>query len=464
LAIKRVLVANRGEIALRVIRACQQMNIETVLAASAADMDSLPARRADRTICIGPPLSAQSYLNIKTIIMAAQASGADAIHPGYGFLSESHEMAQACLDNGITFIGPRPEQILAVGNKLQARERAKALGLPLLPGSEKVRSAEDAMQVAGRIGFPVMLKAAAGGGGRGMKIVTQPDQLKPMFDAASNEARAAFGDETLYLERYIANARHIEVQVLGDAHGNVIHLGERDCSLQRRHQKLVEESPAPALAETLRDAIREAGVKLARSIGYVSAGTVEFIFDEDEKRFYFLEMNTRIQVEHPVSEMVTGVDLVQEQLRVANGEKLRLRQEDIVFRGHAVECRINAEVPAEGFRPSPGRITEWEPPDALNLRLDSHCHAGYLVPPYYDSMIGKLIAYGINREEALARMANALARFRIEGIGTTRDFLGFVMTHPDFVAGRVNTMLVERMAREFGATLSSSGAAESVAA
>ena len=454
LPIKRVLVANRGEIALRVIRACQQMNIGTVLAASAADMDSLPARRADRTICIGPPMSAQSYLAIDNIVMAAQASGADAVHPGYGFLSESPKMAQACLDNGLTFIGPRPHQILAMGNKLLAREQAKKLGLPMLPGSEQVRDSRDAMEVARRIGFPVMLKAAAGGGGRGMKIVTQPEQLQPMFDSASNEARAAFGDETLYLERYIANARHIEVQVLGDSHGNVIHLGERDCSLQRRHQKLVEESPAPALAEALRNAIREAAVTLARSIDYESAGTVEFIYDEDEKQFFFLEMNTRIQVEHPVSELVTGVDLVQEQLRIANGEKLRFRQEDIVLRGHAVECRINAEVPAEGFRPSPGRITEWEPPDLLNLRLDSHCYAGYMVPPYYDSMIGKLIAYGTTREEALARMANALTRFRIAGIGTTREFLAFVMTHPDFAAGRVNTMLVERMAREFGATLS----------
>jgi acetyl-CoA carboxylase biotin carboxylase subunit len=454
LPINRVLVANRGEIALRVIRACEQMNIETVLAASAADMDSLPARRAGRCICIGPPMSAQSYLSIDNIVMAAQASGCDAVHPGYGFLSESPAMAQACVDHKLIFVGPRPDQILAMGNKLLAREQAGKLGLPMLPGSQKVRDSQVALEAAHRIGYPVMLKAAAGGGGRGMKIVTQQEQLQPMFESASNEARAAFGDETLYLERYIANARHIEVQVLGDAHGNVVHLGERDCSLQRRHQKLVEESPAPGITETVRDAIRQAALTLARSMDYQSAGTVEFIYDEDQRQFYFLEMNTRIQVEHPVTELVTGIDLVQEQLRVAMGERLRFSQSDVVFRGHAVECRINAEVPGEGFRPSPGRITKWHPPDLLNLRLDSHCHEGYMVPPYYDSMIGKLIAYGTDREEALSRMENALTRFAIGGIGTTREFLAFVMSHPDFKAGRVNTTLVDRMAREFGARFS----------
>jgi len=451
LNIQRVLVANRGEIALRVIRACQQMGIETVLAASEADRDSLPARVADRVVCIGPAPSAQSYLNVGAIIAAAKGAHADAVHPGYGFLSESPRLAQACADESLIFIGPRAEQILDMGNKLKARERAKSFGIPMLPGSEKVHTHEEAGRVAQRIGFPVMLKAAAGGGGRGMKIVTQADQLQRMFESASAEAKAAFGDDTLYLERYIPNARHVEVQVLGDTHGNVIHLGERDCSLQRRHQKLVEESPAPAMAEPLRQAIREAGVTLARNIGYVNAGTVEFIFDEDEKKFYFLEMNTRIQVEHPVSEMVTGIDLVQEQIRVARGEKLRFRQEDIVFRGHAIECRINAEVPHQGFRPSPGRITEWRPPEGPNIRLDSHCHEGYAVPPYYDSMIGKLIVYGSSRDEALARMGQALARFRVAGIGTTMEFLGYVMTHPDFACGKVNTTLVDRMVESFSA-------------
>ena len=446
--LNRVLVANRGEIALRIIRACQQMGIETVLAASAADRDSLPARAADRTVCIGPAPSARSYLDIGAIVTAAKGTGADAVHPGYGFLSEKPELAEACMREGLIFIGPTAEQIRAMGNKLQARERAKALGLPMLPGSEHVATWHEAAEVAARIGFPVLLKAASGGGGRGMKVVNQPGELQRLFESASEEARAAFGDNMLYLERYLAKARHVEVQVLGDAFGNLVHLGERDCSLQRRHQKLVEESPAPGIGAELRRAICAAGVTLAQSIGYQSAGTVEFLFDEDAGRFHFLEMNTRIQVEHPVSEMVTGIDLVQEQLRVARGEALRFRQDDIVFRGHASECRINAEVPAEGFRPSPGRVTEWEPPQGPNIRLDSHCHAGYGVPPYYDSMIGKLIVYGSDREEALQRMRQALARFRISGIGTTLEFLRHVMADPDFAAGRVSTLGVERLIGE----------------
>jgi acetyl-CoA carboxylase, biotin carboxylase subunit len=454
LSINRVLIANRGEIALRIIRACQQLGIETVLATSQADRDSLPARTADRSVCIGPALSANSYLDVGAIITAAKGTGADAVHPGYGFLSESPELAQACVDEGLVFIGPKPGHIRAMGNKIEARKRATAFGLPLLPGSEKVYSFQEAAQVAQRVGFPVILKAAAGGGGRGMKIVTQSGQLQQSFNAASNEARAAFGDESLYVERYIAHARHVEVQVLGDSFGNVIHIGERDCSLQRRHQKLVEESPAPAISETLREEIRQAGVCLARAMGYENAGTVEFIYDEDEKKFYFLEMNTRIQVEHPVSEMVTGIDLVQEQIRIARGEALRWTQQDVVFRGHAVECRINAEIPNEGFRPSPGRIDTWAPPEGPNIRVDSHCHAGYAVPPYYDSMIGKLIVYGSDRAEALARMGQALARFRVTGIGTTIDFMRHVMQHPDFVAGRVSTGLVARMLDEMHAQTS----------
>ena len=433
---------------MRVLRACQQMGIETVLATSAADRESLPAREADRSICIGPAISAQSYLNVNFIVEAAIGCGADAVHPGYGFLSESPALSQACADAGLTFIGPKPSQIKDMGNKIEARKQAKAFGLPMLPGSEKVHSHQEASEVARRIGFPVMLKAAAGGGGRGMKIVTGATQLEGLFRSASAEAKAAFGDDSLYLERYIANARHVEVQVLGDQFGHVIHLGERDCSLQRRHQKLVEESPAPNIAEPLREAIRQAGVMLARSIGYENAGTVEFIYDEDEKKFYFLEMNTRIQVEHPVSEMVTGIDLVQEQIRVARGERLRFRQEDIVFRGHAVECRINAEVPHENFRPSPGRITQWLPPQGPNIRVDSHCYSGYAVPPYYDSMIGKLIVYGTDRTEALDRMGHALAQFKVVGIETTLAFLKGVMANPDFRAGRVSTSLVGRMLEE----------------
>ena len=451
MTVSRVLIANRGEIAVRIIRACQGLGIETVVAFSQADRDSLPARIANRGVCIGPPSPSDSYLNVKAIVAAALGTGADAIHPGYGFLAESSELARACAEQGITFVGPKPEQIRDMGNKLQARSLARQFGLPILSGSEKVHSYAEAATVAERVGLPVMMKAAAGGGGRGMKIVTDYKDMEQAFGSASAEARAAFGDDTLYLERYIPNARHIEVQVLGDRFGNVIHLGERDCSLQRRHQKLVEESPAPAITEKLREEIRQAGVTLARRMRYENAGTVEFIVDQDAGRFYFLEMNTRIQVEHPVSEMITGIDLVQEQLRVARGEALRFSQSDIIFRGHAVECRINAEIPAEGFRPSPGRIVDWRPPEGPNIRLDTHCYAGYMVPMYYDSMLAKLIVYGSDRAEALERMRRALQQFSVAGVGTTLAFLQFVMGHADFAAGSVNTNLVEKLIRQMGA-------------
>jgi acetyl-CoA carboxylase, biotin carboxylase subunit len=450
--LSRVLIANRGEIAVRILRACQALGIDTVLAASEADRDSLAARLAGRTVCIGPPSATLSYLNVRALIAAAQGTGCDAIHPGYGFLAESAEFAQACVDNGIIFVGPQPEQIRQMGNKLQARSLAKQYGVPMLPGSEKVHSAEEASTAAHRIGYPVLLKAAAGGGGRGMKIVTQARDMPQMFAAAAAEARAAFKDDTLYLERYIANARHIEVQVLGDRYGNVIHLGERDCSLQRRHQKLIEEAPAPAITEKLREEIREAGVMLARNIGYENAGTVEFIFDQDVESFYFLEMNTRIQVEHPVSETITGVDLVQEQFRVAAGEPLTLSQSDVSFRGHAIECRINAELPAEGFRPNPGCITHWSPPQGPNIRLDTHCYPGYTVPMFYDSMLAKLIVYGRDRSEAVERMRRALEHFEVVGIGTTIPFLHAVMCDPDFVVGKVNTRLVEALIARLSAT------------
>jgi acetyl-CoA carboxylase biotin carboxylase subunit len=446
--IRRVLVANRGEIALRIIRAAHALGIETVLAASEADRDALPSRVATRTVCIGPAPSAQSYLKIDALIAAAVGTGCDALHPGYGFLSESEHLAAACADANVVFVGPTPDQILRMGNKLEARALAKAAGVPMLPGSQKVADAAAAAEVADAVGYPMMLKAAAGGGGRGMKIVTRREDMERLFAQASGEARNAFGDDTLYLERYVSNARHVEVQVLGDAHGNVIHLGERDCSLQRRHQKLIEESPAPLLPVALRDGIRDAAIALARNIGYRNAGTVEFIVDADRDAFYFLEMNTRIQVEHPVSELVSGIDLVQEQFRVAAGEPLRWKQDDVVLRGHAIECRINAEVPHLGFRPSPGRITRWSPPEGPNIRLDSHCHAGYVVPIHYDSMIGKLIVYGADRDEALLRMRAALAEFRIDGIGTTLPFLQHAVAHADFAAGRVNTALVERMIAE----------------
>ena len=457
MTVSRVLIANRGEIAVRIIRACQGLGIETVLAVSEADRDSLPARIAGRAVCIGAASTTESYLNIKAIVAAALGTGSDAVHPGYGFLAESPELAEACAAQGLTFVGPRPEQIREMGNKLQARALARQYGLPILPGSEKVHSYEEAAKVAQRIGLPVMMKAAAGGGGRGMKIVTDYKDMQQMFGSASAEARAAFGDDTLYLERYIPNARHIEVQVLGDRFGNVIHLGERDCSQQRRHQKLVEESPAPAITEALREDIRQAGVTLARNIGYENAGTVEFIVDQDSETYYFLEMNTRIQVEHPVSEMITGIDLVQEQFRVARGESLRFSQSDVTFRGHAIECRINAELPAEGFRPSPGRLVEWCPPEGPNIRLDTHCYAGYTVPLYYDSMLAKLIVYGCDRTEALERMRRALEQFSVSGIGTTLAFLHFVMGHPDFAAGKVNTNLVEQLIEQMLAKVKARG-------
>ena len=445
MSVTRVLIANRGEIAVRIIRACQALRIETVLAVSEADRDSLPARLAGRVVCIGPAPATQSYLNYKAVVAAATGTKCDALHPGYGFLAESRELAQACADEGITFIGPQPEQIHEMGNKIQARILARKFGLPVLPGSEKVHSFEEAAEIAEKVGLPLMMKAAAGGGGRGMKIVTDAKDLRQMFASASAEARAAFGDDTLYLERYIPNARHIEVQVLGDRHGNVIHLGERDCSLQRRHQKLVEEAPAPDISELLREEIRAAGVALARGFGYESAGTVEFIVDQDAGAFFFLEMNTRIQVEHPITETITGIDLVQEQLRVARGEPLRFTQSDVIFRGHAIECRINAELASEGFRPSPGRIEKWQPPEGPNIRLDSHCYTGYVVPMFYDSMLGKLIVYGHNRAEAVDRMLCALEQFEVSGIHTTLPFLKFVIGHPHFAAGKVNTRLVEEL-------------------
>ena len=447
--LSRVLIANRGEIALRVIRACEELGIETVLATSEADRESLPARLADRSICIGPAHSTASYLNHQAIIAAAVGSGADAIHPGYGFLAESPELAEACAAEGLAFVGPTAEHMRQMGHKIQARLVAEKADVPTLAGSERIGSAEEAAEIAERVGFPVMLKAAAGGGGRGMKVAHDPEGLKQTFATASAEAASAFGDPTLYIERFIVNARHIEVQLLGDRFGNVVHFGERDCSLQRRHQKIVEEAPAPSLPEGLRDEIREAAVKLARNICYENAGTVEFIYDEDEKRFYFLEMNTRIQVEHPVSETITGVDLVQEQFRIADGQELRMSQDEVCFRGHSIECRINAEIPQEGFRPNAGLIERWEPPVGPNIRVDSHCHAGYQVPVFYDSMLAKLIVYGSSREEAIWRMRRALDRFVVEGVQTTIPFLRFLMEREEFASGAVTTHLVEDVMPEF---------------
>ena len=443
MTISRVLVANRGEIALRVIRACEGLGIETVLAASEADLDSLPARAAGRTVCIGPAKSSESYLNVGAIVTAALGTGADAVHPGYGFLAESPVLAETCEQAGIAFVGPTAAHLRQMGNKIEARRLARAAGVPTLPGSEPVAGAREARRLAQRMGYPLMLKAAAGGGGRGMKVVREPGALAGAVEAAAAEARASFGDPTLYLERYLPNARHVEVQVLGDGEGGVVHVGERDCSLQRRHQKLIEEAPAPGLTAELRDELRSAAVALATAISYRSAGTIELLVDAATGEFFFLEMNTRIQVEHPVSELVSGIDLVEAQLAAAARESLELAQEDVVLRGHAIECRVNAEVPEEGFRLNAGRIERWDPPEGPNIRLDTHCYAGYEIPVHYDSLLAKLVVYGRNRDEAIERTNRALGRFRIEGVSTTLPFLRFAVGSRAFAEGRVSTELVD---------------------
>ena len=445
-AITRALVANRGEIAVRVIRACRALGVETVLAASEADVDSLPAQMADRVLCIGPAPSAGSYLKVGTIVEAALGSHADAIHPGYGFLSEQPELSQACLDNGLVFIGPSPRHIQAMGDKLAARQAVSELGIPVVPGSGLIDEFSRASAMAEKVGYPILLKAAAGGGGKGMKTVHRPDDLESVFREAAAEARSAFGDDRLYLESFIPNARHIEVQVLADRRGNYVHLFERDCSVQRRYQKLIEESPAPGLSGELRQRLYQAALGITEAIKYENAGTVEFILDQDKGGFYFLEMNTRIQVEHPVTEMITGVDLVQEQIQVAQGEPVSFSQSQLVASGHAIECRINAEQPRDDFRPSPGLITRWEPPEGPGIRVDSHCYEGYTVPPYYDSLLAKLIVTGNTRMEAIARLQRSLANFHVAGVDTTIPFLASLVERADFIAGIVNTGWLEKVA------------------
>ncbi len=441
--LKRVLVANRGEIAVRVIRACEALGIETVLAMSAADRDTLGAKLATRAVCVGPAPSAQSYLNANLIAQAALSTGCDAIHPGYGFLSEKYELAKVCEDNAIIFVGPAADSLRKVGDKLIARSMAAEAGVPIVPGSQRVESAQHAAQTAQGIGYPIMLKAAAGGGGRGVFVAANPAEIHTSFERASAEARAAFGDGSLYMERYIGNARHIEVQVLGDSHGNALHLGERDCSIQRRYQKVIEEGPATLLTQAIRNQLHEAALRLVKHLNYRNAGTVEFLYDADRQEFFFIEMNARVQVEHPVSELITGVDIVQEQLRIAAGETLSLKQNDIKVKGHAIECRINAESPENDFMPRPGRITHWQPPQGEGIRLDSHCYAGYLVPPYYDSMIAKLLVLGSDRPAAIRRMGEALEQFRIDGIATNIEFHKAVLADEEYRAGRVNTKWLE---------------------
>lgn len=439
----RILVANRGEIAVRIIKACRGLGIEAVVAVSEADKDSLAAKIADRAVCIGPAAPSGSYLDINTLIWAALGTGSDAIHPGYGFLAEQPKLAEACKKNGLIFIGPSAENIRQMGDKLMARKIADESGVPTIPGSVLVNTLEQALDTVRNFGYPLLLKAAAGGGGRGIKIVTNDQEMATGFETASAEAREAFGDDRLYIEKYIPNARHIEVQIIGDRHGNVIHLGERDCSLQRRHQKLIEETPCPVIDAEQREKICNAAVKIARHIRYENVGTIEFLFDQDHKAVFFLEMNTRVQVEHPITEMVTGVDLVQEGIKVAGGARLGFRQEDIKPRGHAIECRINAEIPEQGFRPSPGRIRTWNPAQCRGIRVDSHCYAGYFVPPYYDSLIAKIITYGDDRSQAIRLMRYALDNFDVSGIETTIPFYKHLLTMPDVVESRINTKWVE---------------------
>ena len=449
---RKVLIANRGEIALRVIRACRELEISTVAVFSEADRDSLHVRLADESVCIGPPPASQSYNHVARLISAAEVTGADAIHPGYGFLSENAHFAEVCASCGFVFIGPTPEMIRRMGDKAEARRTMVAAGLPVVPGSEgTLESVDQALDIAKQIGFPVIMKATAGGGGRGMRVAWEEKQLRTGFGIAQAEAGSAFSNNALYLEKYIARPRHIEFQLFGDTHGNLIHLGERECSVQRNHQKLIEEAPSPFLSAEQRQTIGALAAKGAGSIGYCNAGTMEFLFDQDGS-WYFMEMNTRIQVEHPVTEEVTSLDLVKEQIRVAAGERLSVRQDEVEWRGSSIECRINAEDHEHAFRPSPGKITYWYKPGGPGIRVDSHVYAGYTVPPHYDSMVGKLITYGKDRPEALRRMEIALEEIILEGIQTTIPFHRLAIRDPRFQRGDLDTHFVEHLLRPEAAT------------
>lgn len=446
--IKSVFVANRGEIAVRIVRACKEMGLRTVVGVSTADRGSMAARLADRALCIGPNSATNSYLRGDILLHACGASGCDALHPGYGFLSERAGFARDCESAGIRFIGPTPESIEAMGDKSNARAIAAEAGVPVVPGCDLLNDVAHARSIGETIGYPLLLKARAGGGGRGMRIVEHEQEIEGAYHQASNEAKSAFGDGALYAERYIRRGRHIEVQVLGDGNGKVLHLFERDCTTQRRHQKLIEEAPSPALSGEIRQGIVEAALNLARRVKYRGAGTVEFLFDFETQEFFFLEMNTRIQVEHPVTEMLTGVDLVQQQIRVAAFGNLELEQEDIVCRGHVIECRINAEDPDKGFLPSPGRIEAWKSPQGKGIRVDTHCRAGDTVVPFYDSLLAKLIVKGETRAEAIDRLRYCLESFEVGGIKTTIPFHLNAIAHSAFRDGEITTRWIE----EYGLT------------
>lgn len=440
----KILIANRGEIAVRIIRACREMGIETVAVYSEADKEALHVMLADEAVCIGPAKSKDSYLNMQNIISATVLSGADAIHPGFGFLSENSSFARMCEDCNITFIGPKADTIDLMGNKSRARETMKAAGVPVVPGSEgEIIDFEKAKQLAKEIGYPVMIKASSGGGGKGMRAVQSEEELEAMMVAAKTEANAAFGDDQIYIEKLIVNPKHIEFQIIGDHQGNVIHLGERDCSVQRRNQKMMEESPSAIMSDELRRKMGEAAVRAAKATGYVNAGTIEFLLDQDEN-YYFMEMNTRIQVEHPVTEMVTGIDLVKEQINIAMGNPLSKLQNEVEFRGHAIECRINAENPSKNFRPSPGTITNLLLPGGPGVRIDSAIYPGYQVPACYDSMLAKLIIHGRNREEAIQRMKSALTEFVIEGIETNVAYQFELLEREEVISGNYHTGLLSQ--------------------
>ena len=444
----KILIANRGEIALRILRACKELGIKTVAVHSTADADAMHVRFADESVCIGPPAAKDSYLNVPAILSACEITGADAVHPGYGFLSENARFAEILNDHGLHFIGPKAEHIRIMGDKIEAKRTAKRLGIPVVPGSDGgVTDDGEAAKISDKIGYPVLIKAAAGGGGRGMKVAKSREELSTALSTARSEAKAAFGDDAVYIEKYLGKPRHIEIQVLGDGKGNAVHLGERDCSLQRRHQKVLEESPSPALNVAARNKIGETVAKAMREINYLGVGTVEFLYEDGE--FYFIEMNTRIQVEHPVTEMITGIDLIFEQIRVAAGAPLSITQEDIEFRGHSIECRINAENPVS-FRPSPGKILHYYAPGGLGVRIDSAVYQGYTIPPYYDSLVGKLIVHGKTRTEALMRLKRALDEVVVDGIETTLPLFRALVREADIIDGNYHIHWLEQFLAKGG--------------